>query len=210
MTILRTDLTAANRHDNATSLANLITHTRTPIALLGVMCGLYGWSTHIPWPAEVGLGLLIISALTDTFDGWIARNYSGVSEFGGLLDTVHDKNFLVVVVSSCLLPLTLTNPGHACLLVVFLAVNVWRDNYVMALRCLGAAKGLSSHAQWFGKARTISLMIFSCFLFTCTFNSRLISFLPAAMCWPVCYLMESFTIGLTFITWYAYVKFYNN
>lgn len=192
-----------------TNPVNLITHARTPLALLGAICGFYGWLAPSAWTVEAGLSLLVTSALTDTFDGWAARRFCCVSVYGSLLDTIQDKIFLVIVISSSLLPLAQHDAAHACFLVIFLAINVWRDNYVMALRCLGAKKGLSGQAQWFGKVRTICLMIFGCFLFAVAFHSQLVSFLPQQFLRPACFIMEGGLLVLTIATWIAYAHFYS-
>jgi len=194
---------------NRTTPANIVTHSRTPLAVLGIISGLYGWSAQVYWSVEVGLWLLILSALTDTLDGKIARYLGCVTDYGGLLDTTQDKIFLVIVISSCLLPLAQSDTLHACLLVLFLALNVWRDYYVMLLRFIGAAKGLSGQAQWFGKLRTISLMIFGCFLFAVAFNSSLTGFIPAPISRIICLILEFLIALLTIATWLTYAKFYN-
>lgn len=208
MTIVKSDLRTATWCKTKTTPANILTHARTPLAILGIIGGLIGWSAQVSWPVEVGLGLLILSALTDTLDGKIARYLGCVSEYGGLLDTTQDKIFLVVVISSCLLPLARSDSLHACLLTLFLALNVWRDHYVMLLRFIGAAKGLSGQAQWFGKLRTISLMIFGCFLFAFAFNSGLTSFIPSTISLTICFTMEFLIALLTVATWSAYAKLY--
>lgn len=118
-----------------------------------------------------------MSAFTDTIDGSIARRLGCVSDFGALLDTTQDKIFLVIVVSSSLVPISRSDPAHACLLVVWLIINVWRDYCVMMLRLMGSQKGLSGQAKWFGKLRTISLMVFGCFLYAFAFNSGLNQFI---------------------------------
>ena len=47
---------------------------------------------------ELAFIIIAISAFTDCIDGWFARKYNVVSEFGALLDTICDKLFTVCVI----------------------------------------------------------------------------------------------------------------
>jgi phosphatidylglycerophosphate synthase len=180
------------------------------LALLGIIAGLYGWSTRTFIFVDTGLVLLIASAITDLLDGITARRLSCVSDYGGLLDTTQDKVFIVVVFSSCLLPLAQTDNYHACFLLVFLIINIWRDYHVMMLRCLGAKKGLSGHARWFGKVRTASLMFFGCYLFSFAFDSPTVNYLSPQLARNICFVAEALLAALTIATWFAYTRLYNS
>lgn len=72
------------------SLPNLLTLAR--IAVLPVICLLM--YAHIPVFAVV---LYIICALTDFFDGYLARKLNAVSDFGTFLDPIADKIFVAVI-----------------------------------------------------------------------------------------------------------------
>jgi len=42
----------------------------------------------------VCFGLYVVAALTDFFDGWVARNFNQISAFGTFLDPISDKIFV--------------------------------------------------------------------------------------------------------------------
>ncbi|GJL84331.1 MAG: CDP-diacylglycerol--glycerol-3-phosphate 3-phosphatidyltransferase [Micavibrio sp.] len=75
------------------NLANILTLTR--LALLPPMIVLF----FIPfsWAAWVCLILYIIGAATDWLDGWVARKFNQVTEFGTLMDPITDKIFVVTI-----------------------------------------------------------------------------------------------------------------
>ena len=75
------------------NLANILTGAR--LLLLPLIIVLF----FIPyaWAAWTCLALYVIGAATDYLDGWVARRYGQVSEFGKLIDPVSDKIFVVTV-----------------------------------------------------------------------------------------------------------------
>ena len=50
----------------------------------------------------IALMLFIIASITDFFDGFIARKYNLVSDFGKLMDPIADK-FLILAVRASLI-----------------------------------------------------------------------------------------------------------
>ena len=98
-------------------------------------------------------GIFIIAALTDLLDGWIARRYGSVSNFGKLLDPLADK----ILVTAALVMLVaqrsdLTGepwiPGW--IVVLLLAREIW----VTGLRGLAATEGLVMSAGDSGKVKS--------------------------------------------------------
>ena len=78
-------------------LPNILTVSR--ILLLPVLIGLF----FVPGPVAAwsALGIYIFCAITDFFDGWLARRYGSTSGFGTFLDPISDK----IMVASLLLAL---------------------------------------------------------------------------------------------------------
>jgi cardiolipin synthase len=78
------------------NLPNILTLSRIALLpiLIGLMYGEYYYGAKAAWAA---LGVYIIIALTDFFDGWIARKYKTSSAFGAFLDPVADKIFVGVI-----------------------------------------------------------------------------------------------------------------
>lgn len=84
------------------ALPNLLTYARIGAVPLVVAC-LFGESTLAGgmWLRWVALGLFIAAAITDFFDGYLARSLAQQSSLGRMLDPIADK----LLVSSCLLML---------------------------------------------------------------------------------------------------------
>ena len=78
-------------------LPNLLTYGR--ILLVPVVTGLVMWGGTIAhW---VALILFILAAISDFFDGWLARRWQLQSSLGRMLDPIADK----LLVAACLLAL---------------------------------------------------------------------------------------------------------
>jgi cardiolipin synthase (CMP-forming) len=84
------------------ALPNLLTYSRIIAVPLVVGC-LFGQSVlgGGMWLRWVALGLFIAAAITDFFDGYLARSWAQQSSLGRMLDPIADK----LLVSSCLLML---------------------------------------------------------------------------------------------------------
>jgi CDP-diacylglycerol--glycerol-3-phosphate 3-phosphatidyltransferase len=75
------------------NLANILTLFR--LILLPFIIILF----YIPfeWAAWLCLGLYILGAVTDFLDGWVARKFDQITEFGKFMDPISDKIFVVVI-----------------------------------------------------------------------------------------------------------------
>ena len=72
--------------------------------------------------------VIAISALTDSFDGWYARKYGYVSEFGALIDTICDKFFIFWII----LPIIKTKP-FLFMIIIFLEFCISVINGILKL-----------------------------------------------------------------------------
>lgn len=133
------------------NLPNLLTWTR--IVFVPVVIGVY----YLPLPlAEQNLiatAAFIIAALTDGFDGWLARRLGQTSAFGAFLDPVADK----LMVAAALV--ILVHLGRADAIVAIVIIG--REITISALRewmaHLGAAKSVA--VSFIGKLKTTAQMI---------------------------------------------------
>lgn len=75
------------------SLPNALTLLR--IAIIPPLVALFYVSA--PWGAWAALGLFVVAALSDYFDGWLARRLGQMSVFGRLLDPIADKMLVAAV-----------------------------------------------------------------------------------------------------------------
>jgi CDP-diacylglycerol--glycerol-3-phosphate 3-phosphatidyltransferase len=95
--------------------------------------------------------LFAAASLTDALDGWIARKYSLVTNFGKLMDPLADK-LLVVSALVCLVEL---GEIPAWMVIVILA----REFAVTGLRSVAASEGVVIAAGLSGKLKTVFQMI---------------------------------------------------
>ncbi|UEM19571.1 CDP-diacylglycerol--glycerol-3-phosphate 3-phosphatidyltransferase [Skermanella mucosa] len=76
-----------------TSLPNLLTLSR--IIVIPIIIGLFFVREH--WAAWTACGLFALAAITDYFDGYLARSWSQVSLVGKFLDPIADKLLVAAV-----------------------------------------------------------------------------------------------------------------
>lgn len=127
--------------------ANKLTILRVvmiPVFLLILYLGLPGANY---W----ALAIFVAASLTDTLDGYIARRYNQVTDFGKFMDPLADK---CLVVAAMLWFVEIGQmPGWAVLVVVV------REFAVSGLRMVAADKGRVIAAGWSGKVKTACTMV---------------------------------------------------
>ena len=97
------------------------------------------------------LGLFVLAAVTDFFDGYLARRRNQVTPLGKLLDPAADK----ILTSSALISLVALEIAPAWIVVVILA----REFAVSAIRSLAAAEGVVLAAIASAKLKTSLQML---------------------------------------------------
>ena len=102
------------------------------------------------------LALFIIASLTDFVDGYVARKYNQVSDFGKFLDPLADK--LLTIAALAMFCEWGQVPAWA------LMVILTREFAVTGLRLVAVGKGTVIAAGWSGKVKTASSMVGLCFL----------------------------------------------
>ena len=95
--------------------------------------------------------IFIIASLTDFIDGYIARKYNLVTDFGKLIDAIADK----ILVNSSLIILAATGFIHPIIPVVV----ILRDEVVNSIKMLAASKEKVVAAIKSGKMKTACLMV---------------------------------------------------
>lgn len=95
--------------------------------------------------------LFIIASLTDFLDGYIARKYNLITDFGKLVDAIADK----ILVNSVLIILSAQGFIHPIIPVVVII----RDSVVNSIKMLAASKGKVVAAINSGKIKTACLMV---------------------------------------------------
>lgn len=100
-----------------------------------------------PWSDAAALVLFVGAAVTDWFDGWLARRWAQISRFGAMLDPIADKAMVIIAVA-VLFGLFDMDP----LVVLPASVILFREVFVSGLReFLGDTAGtlaVTKLAKW--------------------------------------------------------------
>lgn len=132
--------------------ANKITIFR--VVLVPVLLVLMYWDFpgHMYW----SLAVFILASVSDFADGYIARHYNQVSDFGKFMDPLADK---LLVISAMLMFVSRgTMPAWALLIVVA------REFAVTGLRLVAVDNGRVIAAAWSGKIKTATTMVCICLM----------------------------------------------
>ena len=99
---------------------------------------------------------MLLSGLTDAWDGALARRWNVVSTLGKMADPLMDKIFYLVAfpVLSWQVLHQGGNEFHALLMVGFTVLYMLRDTWVTFMRSVGTLYGADVAAMWLGKVRT--------------------------------------------------------
>ncbi len=108
---------------------------RVPLSLKYIVCGV----------------LFLIASITDFLDGFIARKFNMVTDFGKVMDAIADK----VLVNGVLILLACADK----IPVVVPVVIITRDIIVDSIKMASGNKGRVVAASWAGKIKTICMMI---------------------------------------------------
>jgi CDP-diacylglycerol--glycerol-3-phosphate 3-phosphatidyltransferase len=114
------------------------------------------------WPGMRGVALLLFlfAALTDWLDGWLARKFGQVSEFGKFMDALADK---VLTMGMFVSLLALGALEKWTLFLILLTLS--REFLITGLRLVASAKGKTLAAEKVGKIKTVvQLLCISLFL----------------------------------------------
>jgi len=99
----------------------------------------------VQWQA-LALALFCIASFTDFLDGYIARKYNQVTDFGKFVDPLADK----LLVTAALVIFV----GQGLLASWMVFIILAREFIITSLRNVAAAKGQVMAASWSGKVKT--------------------------------------------------------
>ena len=204
-------------------VVNGITFIRVPFILAFLVLALiHGWevqrfilkdevTTHPGYTlAWVALVCLALSALTDLFDGALARKWKVVTKFGAMCDPLMDKIFYLVVFPTLLWLLPIGKQPerwHALFMVVLTVLYLLRDQWVTFLRSVGTLYGANCAATMLGKVRTAMTFPLCAFIY---FYIMIYEYPPETMTWFrwLIYAGEAFAILLNFWSLGVYTRTY--
>ncbi len=153
---------------------------------------------------------MLLSGLTDAWDGALARRWNVVSTLGKMADPLMDKIFYLVAFP--VLSWQVLHQGgsecHALLMVGFTVLYMLRDTWVTFMRSVGALYGADVAAMWLGKVRTALSFPGAGWVYVYLCFHRLA---PATweMPWRIsCYVVEGGLILLTLWSLHTYTAAY--
>jgi len=137
----------------AVNLSNKLTVSRIALTAFFVMALLL---PHCPFGKSLALTLFLAAALTDWWDGWLARRWNQETLFGALLDPLADK-LLTTAAFVCFIEQH-DQWGHALVQAWMVLVIVAREFLVTGLRLVARGQDLVLKAERWGKHKTASQM----------------------------------------------------
>ena len=141
------------------NLPNILTSARLVIALF-MFVALTAAAGGVPWLSDNlsvdqclslqrwAFWAFVVAAVTDFFDGWLARKLDAVSIWGAILDPIGDK----ILVCGALLGLMALGPNP--LVILPAGLILFREFAVSALREVGAGKGVKLPVTTLAKWKT--------------------------------------------------------
>jgi CDP-diacylglycerol--glycerol-3-phosphate 3-phosphatidyltransferase len=99
----------------------------------------------------VGLSIFLVAAVTDFFDGYIARRSKKITRLGALLDPIADK----LLMSAAFISLVELGLAPAWMVVIIIG----REFAVSGLRSIAAQQGVTIAASPLGKSKMISQVV---------------------------------------------------
>ena len=125
------------------NVPNTLTLSRLVLAIVMMVL----LSMTFPFSKSLALVVFVIAAITDYFDGYLARKVYGESSFGKLMDPLTDK----VLVCAAFVSFVELRLVPAWLVVVIIS----REFLVTGLRLLAANKGMVIPAGQWGKHKMV-------------------------------------------------------
>ena len=108
---------------------------------------------EFPYHYIVALAVFSVASLTDMLDGKIARKNHLITVFGKLLDPLADKMLTTAAL------LAFMREGWCSIWIVMIVLT--REFAVAGVRLIATAQGIVIPANYWGKAKTVSQMVFT-------------------------------------------------
>ena len=144
----------------------------------------------IPYANLLGLFIFLLAAITDFIDGYIARKYNMITDFGKFMDPLADK----LLVTAALLILIENSLISGWVVFIILA----REFIVTGFRTIAASKGVVIAAGWLGKIKTVVQFIMISTLLLLNYPFELFN-------WPVDRIFVALAVVLTLASGVEYI-----
>ena len=150
-------LEKTNTLKEALTIPNIMGYFRIALVPLYLILFFRALDGHAYWPIYV---VIVVSGLTDFFDGKIARKFGMVTDIGKMLDPIADKITIGAIIIS------LAYKYH--IVVPMIILYIIKEGYMAFMGMLQLKRGLKIEgAMWYGKVCTfmtyvvlLSLLVF--------------------------------------------------
>ena len=134
------------RKNQILTIPNLLSVFR--IALIPIIVWLYKYESNY----SAAISVILLSGATDIVDGWLARSFNMVSDFGKALDPLADK----LTQAALLLCLLCRYKSLLVLTAIFgvFEISKFICGFIVAKRC-----DQVNSAKWYGKLNTVVIYI---------------------------------------------------
>lgn len=144
------------------AIVNGLTFARVPLIFAWLGLAVAQEFTRTPtspgswWLAALACLMMLLSGLTDLWDGQLARRWNVVSTLGKMADPLMDKVFYLVAFPALVWQLMRQgeSEAHALAMLLFTILYLLRDAWVNFMRMIAAKFGADVAAMWLGKVRT--------------------------------------------------------
>lgn len=106
---------------------------------------------NIPAGKWIALAIFLVASLTDCLDGYIARKYHLITNFGKFMDPLADK----LLVDSALIAFVGMGRIRTWIVIVIIA----REFIISGFRLVASDNGVVIAAGWWGKVKTVVQMV---------------------------------------------------
>jgi CDP-diacylglycerol--glycerol-3-phosphate 3-phosphatidyltransferase len=134
------------------TLPNQLTILRIILSPVFLFCFL----SEVVWMKQLSIAIYIIAALTDWYDGWLARKFNYITSWGKFWDPLADK----ILTSSAFI-------GFAIVDLIpwwMVSIIVGRDLLITLLRIFSDLKNYQFTTSYYAKWKTMLQMIFLYYL----------------------------------------------
>lgn len=117
---------------------------------------LYLFLSKDPLLIQISLGVFLIAALTDWYDGWLARKFNYITDWGKFWDPLADK----ILTSTAFLGFVFVGLLQLWMVVLI----VLRDLIITLLRIYAESRGYNFVTSYYAKWKTVLQMVFLYYL----------------------------------------------
>jgi len=132
------------------NLANKLTMLRILMIPVFIAVLVYSKDRDIVY-RYIALGIFVMASATDALDGYVARRYNMITDFGKLMDPLADK----ILVSSALIILIELGSINSWIVSIVIA----REFIISGIRLIATEKNIIIAASPLGKLKTVSQML---------------------------------------------------